>query len=155
MRTLRKKARVVLSTLILAAFFIPSYKGVSAFHFISIAFAETTAHSEITSTDVLILIIPLILVPVTALAISLASWLKVSIRRTFTALPLVCLAGFTIILAISSRNVSAGFSNLSLLLQMGVGFYLALVAALILPFTKNPVRKRIRRRRTELLEPVV
>jgi hypothetical protein len=155
MRTLRKNARVILSTLVLAAFFLPSYQGISGFHFISLAFAETTTNSEITSTDVLILTLPLILIPLTALGILLVSWLQISIRKTFTALPLLCLAGFTFILAISSRNSSAGFNSLSFLLQMGIGFYLALAASLVLPFTKNPLRKKVRRRRSNLLEPAV
>lgn len=152
MKTLRKRARVILSTLILAAFFIPSYKGLNGFGFISVAFAETKTNHEITSTDVMILVIPLLLVPLTALGIWLATWLKISMRTIYTALPLICLFGFTAVLLMSAPKNSVGLSNGGLLLKMGFGFYVALLASLCLPFTQNPKKKKIRRHRSAVIE---
>ncbi|HUC79641.1 MAG TPA: hypothetical protein VMR70_01945 [Flavisolibacter sp.] len=152
MNALRKKARLLLCTLILLSFFLPAYRGVSGFGFIPLAFDEVTKSHELTMIDVVILLVPLVLIPVSAAGIGIASWLRIPVRKTFAAFPLLCLLAFICLLLMSSGG--SGFSGTSLLSQMGVGFYLALPATAYLPFTKNMVRKRRRRRQTTQLEAV-
>lgn len=155
MKTLRRKARVILSTLICIVFFLPAYNGVSGFRFVSLAFSEVATNRELTQTDVLILVVPLVLVPLTALAIALISWLRISLQKIYTAMPLLCFLSFMAILLMSAGNGSSSFSKGTILSQMGLGFYLTLLAAAYLPFTKNPVVKKIRRRRSVQLESAV
>ena len=148
MKTLSQKARLLLCSLIILAYFIPSYNGISGFSFVSLAFSEPEVNSDITSTDVLILIIPLLFTPLSALVLLLISSLKIPARKIYMAMPLTGIVAFVSILVLASGNGSGNFSNLSFLLQMGGGFYLALTASFLLPFTKNPHRKRVKKRKT-------
>lgn len=143
-------ARLLLTGLIVAAFFLPSYGGISGFRFISLAFSEINRESEITSTDVFIMILPLIMIPVFALLLFIGAALKQPMRKILTGMPLICLCTFLAILLVGARNGSGSFSGPEFLVQMQVGFYLAFVASILLVATKDPRKKRVKRRkRTE------
>lgn len=152
MQALFRQARVVLSGLILIAFFLPSYNGISGHQFIGIVVSEIRVNNDLTSADMFIVLLPLLLVPVSAFLIGFASWFGVSVRRTIIALPLLALFGFTCVFVLSAGSASAEVSPLAILFRMGIGFWLALFAAAGLPFTKNPARLKARRRRNAALE---
>lgn len=149
MKTLAKKARLVLCSLLIVAFFIPSYNGISAFNFIPIAFAQPEVNSEITLTDVLVAVVPLFFIPLSALGILFLFWMKMPARKTYLALPLFSILTFTGILFTGLNSGSAFSSGRAFLMQMGIGFYIALIAAVLLPFTKRSVRKRARQPKSE------
>ena len=151
MKLLLSNARYIACGLIILAFIIPAYHGISAFGFISFAFAETKGKNEITSTDVWITIIPLILIPLSATGIAIRAYLKLSTRKTFIYLPLLCFAFFTAILFMSLRSDGIIFSGRNVLSDMSFGFYLLAVGCLILPFTKTRRKRKIKNAvRTEM-----
>ena len=145
MKYLKTRARLILCILIIAAFFIPSYNNVSAYGFIKLAFLETKDHSEVTSTDVLITIVPLLLVPLSALVIVIRTAVHLPTRKTYLGLPLIFLIFFFVILLPGGSTISGKFSDPKVLLEMQAGFYLAATAAVLLLFTRSFKRKRQRR----------
>lgn len=145
MKFIKTKARVLLCVVITAAFFIPSYNGISGFSFINRAFSETVTNSEITETDVLITIIPLLFIPLSALMILICAWLQVTTRKIFLALPLLFMLFFFGILYLGASNSSDGFSSPGVFLRMQPGFYIAGLASLLLIYTKNYKKRKHRR----------
>ena len=144
MKILKTKARLLLCGVIIAAFFIPAYNNISGLSFINRAFSEAKTHNEITETDVLITIIPLLFIPFSALLILVRAVAHVSTRKTYLALPLLFMLFFFGILYISSGNTSGGFSSPKVFFQMQPGFYIAGLASLLVIFTKNYKKRRHR-----------
>jgi hypothetical protein len=145
MQTFFSKARYTLCTLIILAFFLPSYQDISAFNFIPLAFSSADEQSEISSADVFIAVVPLVLIPLSALAIIILTSMRRVIRKTFKALPFICLAIFTFILFLSLRTIEgSGMSSLRTLSHLGVGYYLVAICSVFLPFTKSPYRRKMR-----------
>lgn len=145
MNFLTTRARLLLCCVIIAAFFIPAYNNISGAGFIRLAFIEGESHSEITSTDVLIAVIPLILIPFSALVILLRSAAYMSTRKTYLALPLLFMAFFFGVLYLSSGNTSGSFSSPKVFFQMQPGFYIAGLASFLLLFTKTYKKRRHKR----------
>ena len=145
MQTLFTNARYTLCILNILAFFLPSYQSISALNFIPLAFATTNEKTEISSSDVFIAIVPLVLIPLSSLAIIVLTSLRRVIRKTFKALPFICLVIFTFILFLSLRTIEgSGMSSLRTLSHLGIGYYLAAICSILLPFTKSPYRKKAR-----------
>lgn len=139
------KGRPLLCCLILIAFFIPSFENVSGLGYINHAFSEVRKSGEITRTDALITIIPLLLIPFFALIILIRSIRHMNTRKTYLALPFVFLCFFFAILFLTSGSTGS-FSSFKVLFQMQIGFYLSAMASLLLVFTKHYKRKRSKRR---------
>ncbi|RYZ30036.1 MAG: hypothetical protein EOO10_04240 [Chitinophagaceae bacterium] len=146
MQTLISKLRYILCFVIISAFFLPSYQDISGFTFIPLAFSSTDDQSEISTADVFIATIPLILIPVSSIAILVRTYMRRQLRQTFKALPLICLAVFTILLFLSLRTIAGGgMSSLRILSHLREGFYITAIASMLLPFTKSPYRRKVKR----------
>lgn len=148
MQTIFSKARYILCTLIILAFFLPCYQDISAFSFIPLAFSSAGEQSEISSADVFIAIVPLVLIPLSSLAIIILTSMRRILRKTFKALPFICLCIFTLILFLSLRTIGgSGMSSLRTLSHLSVGYYLVAICSIFLPFTKSPYRRKLRIKR--------
>ena len=146
MQTLFSKGRYPLCLLIILAFFLPSYQNISAFSFVPQAFSFAEDQSEISSADVLIAVVPLVLIPLSSVLIMVQTYLRKVIRQSIKALPFICLSLFTVILFLSLRTlVGSGMTTLRILSHLGAGFYLTLIASALVPFTKSPYRRKTRR----------
>lgn len=141
MKKVISNARPVLCGLILLSFFLPAYAGYSAIRFSMLALAEASGKNNVTTTDVAILVLPLLLIPATAIGFCLLFLLHQSIRRIYLALPIIFLV-FFLALLFNSPGLAAGRFT-----EMQAGFYLMSVSACLLPFTTDAKRKRRRRRR--------
>jgi hypothetical protein len=146
MRILPHQTRLWLSALIIVSFIIPAYKSISAFTFIGLALSEVETHADVTIIDVLIVVSPLIFMPIIAIVIAIRSVRRVPVRKTVTALPLVLLVFFCAILSFSSNNSDVHAPLPGLLFDMQIGFYLTVIASLLLVFTKNVSKRRHKRR---------
>lgn len=135
--------RPVLCSLILLAFFLPAYKNYSAFNFVPLAVNETSIGSGVTSTDVLMLLIPLLLVPVVAILFFILYAYRISIKPVYLAMPLV-FASFFLLLFFRGQGSSGSVLTVK---ELGAGFYLGAIAVALLPFTKDAKKKSRRRRR--------
>ena len=89
MRLSRNRYRMIYSSLLIAAFFIPAYGGVSAFGFIRLAIGAVRTDSEVTLVDVLVIVLPLLFILLSALVILL----RAVKRKPFNGL-LLCLPFF-------------------------------------------------------------
>ena len=145
MKFLPTKSRRLLPVLIVAGFFIPAYHGISAFQFVLLALQEAKLHSDITISDALIIVVPLGLVPLTAIGIFIRAILKKTIRTTVTALPALLLF-FTLAIVSFSGTISGyDVSFPSVLIHMQPGFYIIAFASLLLIATKDQRRRRVRK----------
>lgn len=153
MKFITTNARQLLCGVIIAAFFIPAYNNISGFGFIDHAFSAVNSQNEITETDVLIIITPLLFVPFSALFILLRTASRISSRKTYLVLPLLFMLFFFGVIIISAANSSGQFSNPKVFFQMQPGFYIAGLASVLLIFTRNP-KKRKRRKRTPSTETI-
>ncbi len=145
MKFLPTKSRRLLPLLIVAGFFIPAYKSVSAFQFILLALQEAKLHSDITISDALMIVVPLGLVPVTAIGIFIRAVLKLRIRTTITSLPALMLFFSVGILSLSGTISGHDVSFPSVLIRMQAGFYIVAIASLLLIATKDQRRRRVRK----------
>jgi hypothetical protein len=146
MQTILSKSRFTLCYLILGAFFLPAYQDISGFTFIPMALSSTEEQSEISSADIFVAIIPLVLIPLSSIAILVRTYMRRPIRKTFKALPLISLAIFTFILFLSLRTiVGSGMTSLRILSHFREGFYLIAIASVLLPFTRSPYRRKVNR----------
>lgn len=152
MKTLQNKGRWVLCLLIIAAFFLPGYNGYSGYQFVSASFEEVAQLSGVTSTDVVIAVVPLVMIPVTALVLWLFVAVRFPIRRIYVGLPLLFLLFFTGILLAAEKNGQPVSSPFAILARLEVGFYTALLCSLLLPYTRNPKRKARYRRHAAPVE---
>lgn len=143
------KARLILCAMMVVAFFLPAYNGYSAFRFLPLSLSAAADRSGVTTTDILILDLPLLLLPVTAAGFCLLFVFRIAVRPVYLILPLVFLLFFLTIL-FRSPGIAAdggGFRGLQ------IGFYLMALSVVALPFTKNAKkksRKRIRRSATKV-----
>jgi len=142
MKALTTKSRLLVCAVIIIAFFVPAYDGISGFSYISFAFKNLEGQTEITTMDVWVTIIPLLLIPISAAAILVRSYYKLSTRKTYMFLPAVCFGFFTVILFFSQKSGGAVFSGRVVLMEMTIGFYLTAIGCAILPFTKTPRRRK-------------
>jgi len=145
MKLLNTKTRLLLCLFIIAAFFIPAYNNVSGFNFISIALSEAKTPGEVTLTDVIIVLAPLVIIPISALVIFIRSAIHLSTRKTFISLPFLFLAFFFAVILLSARNISTELSGMGALFNMQLGFYLAAASSALLIFTKNSGKKRAKK----------
>jgi len=153
MQTLITNSRFILCGINILAFFLPSYQDISAYTFIPLAFSSTDDQSEISTADVFIATVPLILIPVSSIAILIRTYMRRHLRIIFKALPLICLAVFTVLLFLSLRTIAGGgMSSLRILSHLREGFYITAVASVLLPFTKSPYRRKVKRVRERKAE---
>jgi hypothetical protein len=151
MKLLNNKSRLLFCSLIIAAFFIPSYNNISGFGFINLVLQEAKTPGEITLTDAVVIIIPLLFIPISALIVFIRSALHLPTRKTFISCPLLFLFFFFAVLVFSAKNASADLSSPGNLLDMQIGFYIAATASLFLIFTKNGRKKKVRRAPSETM----
>jgi hypothetical protein len=151
MKSFVHNARFILCGLIILAFFLPAYQGISGFSYIPFAFSTLEGQNEITETDIWVTIIPLVLIPITVVVILFRAYMRLSTRKTVMFLPALCFAFFTIILFVSQKSGGASFSGRAVLFEMTIGFYLMALGCAFLPFTKTP-RKRKAVKRVEEME---
>ncbi|HZH64408.1 MAG TPA: hypothetical protein VEY10_05895 [Flavisolibacter sp.] len=151
---LTSKSRLPLAILLLLSFFIPASNNISAFNLIAIAFSEAKSQADITAVDVFVGIAPLVSIPILAIVISVRSAMQLSIRKTVLLLPLVLLIFFFTLLSFTLNSSRIHLSGSKLLSNMQIGFYLAVVASLLLVFTKNWRRHRRKRRKRSATKEV-
>lgn len=139
------KARLVLASGIVAAFFLPAYNNVSGFRFAGAALAEAKEQTEWNQMDGLLLVTPVLLLPVAAAFVALQTFRLKYTAMVVLALPLLLLIVFAAVVYMSDAGTTGAFRNPATLLRMQPGFYLAFACSVLLPFTKNAPRKRRRR----------
>ncbi len=141
------RARLWLCGIIVLAFFLPAYGGYSAFSFIPLAFSEA-ANGSVTKMDIIILIVPLLLIPAAAVAISGLFLLRISVRRIYLAVPVIFLVFFLMVLFRSPGMTATSLRGMQL------GFYTMVLATACFAFTKDAKRKSRRRvKRTSTSKP--
>lgn len=132
LRISRNTYRMMYSALLLATFFTPAYNNISGFHFIGLAFGTAQSDAEVTFVDLLVVVVPLLFVPLSALLILY----RAARRRPFTglllALPLFFLLFFFLILSFDVNRQAANSGLFSFLRNMSLGFYMAACAAVLL-----------------------
>lgn len=135
MRVNRYQYRAVYSAMVIIAFFIPAYHNVSAFGFLIMISGYIDTDSEITLIDLSVVLLPLLLIPATALLILIKAISKKPLSSLLLSLPFFSLTFFFLILSVDmNRHVNSN-SILELFTQMSVGFYLAAFASLLLLFS--------------------
>jgi|GEM_PF-5051203 len=142
MKSMLHNARYILCGLILLGFFLPAYHGISGFSYIPFAFSTLEGQNEITAMDIWVTIIPLLLIPITTIAILIRAYMRLSTRKTVIFLPALCFAFFTVILFVSQKSGGASFSGRAVLFDMSFGFYMTAIGCALLPFTKTPRKRR-------------
>lgn len=145
MKLLATQYRLFLPVLIIAAFFIPAYHNISGFNFISLALAEPKGHADISQTDALIIILPLVFIPLSALLIFIRSYLHLPTRMTVVVLPFLFLVFFIALLPFSRNINRSDLSFPKILFTMQIGFYVVAISSLLLIFTKNYRKKKVRK----------
>jgi hypothetical protein len=132
MRLNRNQCRAVYAALIILAFFIPAYDQTSALHFLFLSVGTVGTDSEITLLDLGVILLPLLLVPFTAIVVLVKAVKKRPLNSLLLSLPFFSLAFFFLILSFDvSRQVNST-TVFSFVTQMRVGFYLAAFASLLL-----------------------
>jgi hypothetical protein len=123
---------MIYSALLIAAFFIPAYNGISAFSFIGIALSAIKNDSDVTYVDLLVILLPLLSIPVSA---GIILW-RAAKRRHFNgillSLPLFFLLFFFLILSFDMNRQINNVSAITLIKDMSVGFYIAALASVLL-----------------------
>ncbi len=133
----RNQYRAIFAVVVIVAFFIPAYNSVSAFQFLLLALGSLRNDSEITLVDLLVILLPLLLVPATALLILFQALNKRRVNSLLLCLPFFSMAFFFLIFSFDRVRQVSSFSVLNLLTEMRVGFYLAAFASLLLLFSYN------------------
>jgi hypothetical protein len=120
------------AALIIIAFFVPAYGSTSAFRFFISAIDSVGSDSEITLMDIFIVLLPLLLVPLAAAIILFRAIRRMAPNSLLLGLPFFSIAFFFLILSFDvTRQVNNG-NVFRLLKQMSVGFYIAILASLLL-----------------------
>lgn len=132
MRSSRNRCRMVYSALLLAAFFIPAYNNVSAYGFIGLAIASVKTDAEVTFLDALVILIPLLFIPLSALLILFRAFRKKPFNGLLLSLPLFFLLFFFFILSFDVNRQTSDADMIGLLKGMRFGFYIAALAAVLL-----------------------
>jgi hypothetical protein len=131
----RNRSRAIYAALLLLAFFIPAYNQVSAFRFLIQAVSSAGNDNEITLVDLLVVLLPLLLIPATALLILVKAVNKKPLNSLLLSLPFFSMSFFFLILSFDINRQASGSNALGLLKQMSPGFYLAAFASLLLLFS--------------------
>ena len=120
-----------------------------------LAYSEIGKRNGLNSTDAFVATTPLILIPVMAAIILIRSFLKLPSRQILVMLPFLLLLFFLTIIIDSEVKEVTGLSGFAFFPETQIGFYLMLLASLLLPFTKNYRGKRTRKWRTPETEIAV
>ena len=137
MRMSRNRYRMLYSALVVAAFFVPAYGGVSAFHFLELAISSVQTDPEITFVDVFVILLPLVFVLISALLIFYRASRQQHLSGLVLSLPLFFLLFFCLILSFDMNRQLDNASTLGLVKEINVGFYVASVASVLLLFSYN------------------
>ena len=130
----RPHQRAIYAALIIIAFFIPAYNGVSAFQFL-FTIGSLTSDSEITIVDLLVIALPLLLIPATAMLILLKTIRQQPLNSFLLGMPFFSIAYFFLILSFDMSRQMTNANAFSLLTQMSIGFYVATAASVLLLFS--------------------
>lgn len=128
----RNQYRAFYAALIVAAFFIPAYDKVSAFQFLWVAVDSIDNDTELTFIDLMVVLIPLLLIPFTAVLILFRAIRNKSQNSLLLGLPFFSLIFFFLLLSFDMSQQASTLNALELLKQMQVGFYIAALASLLL-----------------------
>lgn len=132
MRFSRNQTRAIYAGLIIVAFFIPAHGDTSAFGFLKLAINSIGSDTELTVIDLMVFLIPLLLIPATATIVLVRALQNKALNSLLLGLPFFSLTFFFLIFSFDVNWQGAGGNALSLLLQMSIGFYTAVVASLLL-----------------------
>lgn len=121
--------------MVITAFFIPAYQSISAFRFLIMAIGTIGNDSEITLIDLLVILLPLLLIPATALLILIKAINKKPLNSLLLRLPFFSITFFFLILSLDMTRQVASNNVFDLLTKLSVGFYLAAFASLLLVFS--------------------
>lgn len=137
MRISRNHSRAICALLIIIAFFIPAYGNISALDFLNLAIHSVNNDAELTLLDLVIVSIPLLLVPLTALLILYRSLQKRTLNSLLLGLPFFSLAFFMLLVSFDINKNVSGSGMLMLVRNMRFGFYVAASASLLLLFSQS------------------
>lgn len=137
MKKLNRRARIILTLLIIAAFFVPAYKTYSPFDFIYLAIDEANSEVDVTAMDVLVVLIPLLSIPFTALLILIRSLKKLPSRRTLRILPFLFFSFVLMIIFFLQHSQFSVETVLMFLNSMELGFFVLALTTFLLIFVKN------------------
>lgn len=131
----RSKCRAIFALLIIFAFFVPAYHSVSAFQFLFIALSALRADNEVTFIDLLVVLLPLLSIPLTALFIFIRTVINKPLNVLLLNIPFFSVTFFFLIFSLDMNRQSSSTTVFDLLPQMRIGFYLATLASLLLIFS--------------------
>lgn len=137
MRISRNQYRAIYASLIIIAFFIPAYDNVSALGFLNLVIGSVGNDAELTLIDLVIILFPLLLVPITAVIILFRSLRKKALNSLLLGLPFFSLAFFILLLSFDINKDVSNPGVLGLIKDMSIGFYLACFASLLLLFSHS------------------
>jgi len=126
---------MIYSALLIAAFFIPAYGHVSAFGFLRLALGSIRTDTEVTYIDLLVILLPLIFIPISAVIILVRAAKQKPFNGLLLSLPLLFLAFFSLILSFDMNRQVNSTNVIGLIKDMSVGFYLASLASILLIFS--------------------
>ena len=135
MRMSRNRYRIIYSALLLAAFFLPAYNNVSAYRFTGLAIESAQTDAEVTFMDAMVILIPLLFIPISALLILFRALQQKPINGLLLSLPLFFLFFFFVILSFDVNRETSNADILGMLKDMRFGFYMAAMASVLLLFS--------------------
>jgi hypothetical protein len=131
----RNRYRIIYSALLIAAFFIPAYSNVSAYRFIGLAIGSAQTDAEVTFMDALVILIPLLFIPLSALLILFRALRQKPINGLLLSLPLFFLLFFFLILSFDVNRETSNADMFGMLKDMRFGFYMAALTSVLLLFS--------------------
>lgn len=135
MRLSRNKYRMIYSSLLIAAFFIPAYSGLSAFGFIRLAIGAVRTDAEVTIVDLLVIVLPLLFIFFSSLVILLRAIKRKPLNGLLLSLPLFFLLFFFLIISVDRSRQLTSTNLFNLMRDMSPGGYIAAFASVLLLFS--------------------
>ena len=132
MRLSRNQCRAIYAGLIIIACFIPAHGHVSAFSFLQLAIGGIHSDTELTVIDLVVVLIPLLLIPTAAMIVLVRALQNKTLNSLLLGLPFFSLSFFFLILSFDVNRQGASGNIFGLLLEMNIGFYIAMAASLLL-----------------------
>lgn len=148
MRNTRNQYRMLFSALLIAAFFLPAYSHISAFGFIGLAINAVETDAELTLIDLSVVLLPLLLIPFSAIYIFWRAIRQKPLSGMLLSLPFAFFLLFTLVVSLDISRHLADTGPVGFVKEMRFGFYLAALAAILLLFTYrkrksvNPATKK-------------
>lgn len=128
----RNQYRMLNSALLIAAFFLPAYNNISAVQFIGLAIGTVQTDAEVSLTDLLLVLTPLLFIPVSAFIILLRAAMRKPTTGLLLSLPFLFLLFFSLLLSFDLSRQVTDPGLFSILKEVCPGYYISASAAVLL-----------------------